>query len=59
MSGVLLETCWVFIERWNNKFYYKVASCWLFLMNIYVLLAFSDDKSNYVYVARTVRELRI
>jgi hypothetical protein len=21
-----------FNERWNNKFYYKVASCWLFLL---------------------------
>jgi len=33
MSGVPLETCWAFNERWNNKFYYKVASCWLFLLN--------------------------
>jgi hypothetical protein len=32
MSGVPLETCWAFNERWNNKFYYKVASCWLFLL---------------------------
>ena len=27
-----LETCWAFNEQWNNKFYYKVASCWLFLL---------------------------
>jgi hypothetical protein len=33
MSGVPLETCWAFNERWNNKFYYKDASCWLFLLN--------------------------
>ena len=33
MSGVPLETCWAFIERWNNKFYYKVAACRLFLLN--------------------------
>ena len=33
LSGVLLKTCWAFNERWNNKFYYKVASCWLFLLN--------------------------
>ena len=33
MSGVPLQTCWAFNERWNNKFYYKVASCWLFLLN--------------------------
>jgi hypothetical protein len=28
----LLETCRAFNERWNNKFYYKLASCWLFLL---------------------------
>jgi hypothetical protein len=33
MSGVPLETCWDFNERWNNKFCYKVASCWLFLLS--------------------------
>ena len=33
MSSMPLETCWVFNERWNNKFYYKVASCWLFLLS--------------------------
>jgi hypothetical protein len=33
MSGVPLETCWAFNERWNNKFYYKVASGWLFLLS--------------------------
>jgi hypothetical protein len=33
MSGVPLETCWAFNERWNIKFYYKVASCWLFLLS--------------------------
>ena len=27
-----LETCWAFNKFWNNKFYYKVASCWLFLL---------------------------
>jgi hypothetical protein len=30
MSGVPLETCWPFKKRWNNKFYYKFASCWYF-----------------------------
>jgi len=33
MSGMPLETCWAFNERWINKFYYKVASCWLFLLS--------------------------
>jgi len=32
MSGMQLETCWAFNEQWNNKFCYKVASCWLFLL---------------------------
>jgi hypothetical protein len=31
MSGVPLETCWAVNEYWNNKFRYKVASCWLFI----------------------------
>jgi hypothetical protein len=31
MSGMPLEICWAFNKFWNNKFYYKVASCWLFL----------------------------
>ena len=30
ISGMPLETRSAFNERWNNKFYYKVASCWLF-----------------------------
>ena len=34
MSDLPLETCWAFNERWNNKFCYKVASCWLFLLNV-------------------------
>jgi hypothetical protein len=33
VSGIPLETCWTFNERWNNKFYYNVASCWLFLLS--------------------------
>jgi len=33
MSGMPLETCWAVNERWNDKFCYKVASCWLFLLS--------------------------
>jgi hypothetical protein len=33
MSGMPLETCLAFDERCNNKFCYKVASCWLFLLS--------------------------
>jgi hypothetical protein len=35
LSGVSLETCWVFKKLWNNKFYYKAASCWYFYWVIY------------------------
>jgi hypothetical protein len=33
ISGMALVTCLAFDERWNNKLYYKVASCWLFLLS--------------------------
>jgi hypothetical protein len=33
MGGVSPETCWAINKHWNNKFYYTVASCWLFLLN--------------------------
>jgi hypothetical protein len=39
MSGVPLETFWAFNERWNNKFYYKVAS-FLFLLSLLSLCTF-------------------
>ena len=32
VNGVPLETCWASNKLWNNKFYYKVSSCWLFLL---------------------------
>jgi hypothetical protein len=33
MMGVMpLETWRAFNKRWNNKLYYKAASCWLFLL---------------------------
>ena len=35
MSGVSLETCWAIKKQWNNKFHYTVASCWLFLYDMY------------------------
>jgi hypothetical protein len=35
MSGVSLETCWAIKKHWNTKFYYTVASCWLFLYHFY------------------------
>jgi hypothetical protein len=35
INGVSLETCWAFTKQWNIKFYYTVASCWLFLYDFY------------------------
>jgi len=35
MSGVSLETCWTIKKHWNDKFYYTVASCLLFLYDFY------------------------
>ena len=31
---VTRKTCWVIKKHWNNKFYYTVASCWLFLWDL-------------------------
>jgi len=42
MSGVSLETCWAFNKLWNNKFYYKTASCWHF---------YWERKKNYGKIA--------
>ena len=47
MSGVLLETCWAFNKFWNNKFYYKVASCWLFLL-IHTVMHRSMNMKHYI-----------
>jgi hypothetical protein len=29
---LVTATCWAFSKFWNNEFFYKVASCWLFLL---------------------------
>ena len=44
MSGIPLEICLAFNERWNNKFCYKVVSCWLFLLNHCFLYAIKNEK---------------
>jgi hypothetical protein len=36
MSGVSLETSWAIKKHWNNKFYYTVTSCWLFLWDLHL-----------------------
>jgi len=48
MSGVPLETCSAFNKLWNNKFYYKVASCWLFLL----VLCNIPEKRNILLTPR-------
>jgi len=35
MSSVSLKKCRAIKKHWNNKFYYTVASCWLFLYDFY------------------------
>ena len=35
MGGVSPETCWAIKKHGNNKFCYTVASCWLFLWDLY------------------------
>ena len=35
MRDVSLETCWAIKKHWNNKFYYTVACCWLFIYDLY------------------------
>jgi hypothetical protein len=54
----------VFSEWWNNKFYYKFASCWLFLLphiRVVVLLIMTplifvgiyNDMHNVLYIVLT------
>jgi hypothetical protein len=50
MSGMPLETCWAFNEQWNNKFYYKVASCWLFLQSHTTMHGSRNIKKKYIYI---------
>jgi hypothetical protein len=38
MSGIPFETCWDVNERWKDKFSYKVASCWLYILIIITTL---------------------
>ena len=45
------NTCWAFNKRCNNKFYYKVASGWLFLLiqSSYILWCIVLLSSNYYH----------
>jgi len=50
MSGMPLETCLAFNKFWNNKFYYKVASCWLFLLIRPLLLSTVTKMWGYPWI---------
>jgi hypothetical protein len=44
-------------ERWNNKFYYKVASCWLFLLNIYTVNGQVKAVNRYCSVSTMIMKI--
>ena len=46
MSDMPFETCWALNKFWNNKFYYKVASCWLFLLSHTTMHGSMNTKST-------------
>jgi hypothetical protein len=54
MSGMPLETCWDFNQFWNNKFYYKVVSCWLFLLSHTTM-----HRSMNIKVSKILRNYKI
>ena len=54
VRGVPLKTCWAFNERWNNKFCYKVASCWLFLPN-HTTMNGSINIKTFLYSTRNTK----
>jgi len=50
MSRMPLEICWAFNKFWNNKFYYKVASCWLFLLIHTTMHGFMNIKQQMSFI---------
>jgi len=54
MSCVSLETCWAIKKHWINKFYYTVASCWLFLYDLYYDVQIHE---HHVWYYRFARQL--
>jgi len=57
ISGMQLETCWALTKRWNNKFYYKVASCWLFLLSESMSCRLFSSGTRYSQVVRHIQRL--
>ena len=46
MSGVPLETCWAFNKLWNNKFYYKAASCYFYWVSYSIAYSIQHSPSS-------------
>jgi hypothetical protein len=43
------NTCWAFNKLWNNKFYYKAASCWYFYRGqIITIKKYNNMKITYI-----------
>jgi hypothetical protein len=57
MSGVPLETCSAFKKLWNNKFYYKAASCWYFYWVIYDARIHGYKKKDFLPFIKLKRKL--
>ena len=49
MSSMPLEICRAFNKFWNNEFYYKVASCWLFILIHTTMHESMSIKSNKLF----------
>jgi hypothetical protein len=58
MSSVQLETWWAFDELWNNKFYYKFASCWLFLLSHTTMHGSMNIKNKFNSIHYSVTNTR-
>jgi hypothetical protein len=59
MSGVPLETCWAFSKLWNNKFYYKAASCWYFYWIICIIQQNDILKEMYSSILQMLNSIKI
>jgi hypothetical protein len=56
MSGVPLKTCWAFNKLWNNKLYYKAASCWCFYWgNLYYWPEDDQIRSKHMSLINYIR----
>jgi len=58
MSGIPLKTCCPVNERWNNKFCYKVAPCWLFLLSHNTMHESINTKLLYFRITKMLKKKR-